>query len=188
MAALVGGISGAYKGLKWIEIRSLPKMDAQSLVQSPVPFEAQKEAYLGFRRDVVCRGVHPCLDLITVENWEGKPALILEKCDAANRILVTNPIPSVLPQAIVKNLELYRKYLLKETENYSALATAKASGRRNRGGLSLYRYLTDWNLDTCSSESIPAVVDRLYGLDALKTNGTDICPALERESSTAPLK
>jgi hypothetical protein len=153
---------------KWYELTA-PKLTEQDLINSPVSVEAQRQRLIEFEFKL-CQASTSCADA----TLGGEQAMIVATCKDSARRIAALAIPPELPPAVKKNLSVYHQSMI-NSENL----IADRWKEKDLDGGRLWTFLKNWEVDTCSSNSIPQKVRRLYQLDRLSQASLVTCKEIE---------
>lgn len=166
---------GKWRG-KLAEWRA-PKLTSSVLKQSTLPFEEQKKLYLEFEIRI-CRAITPCLE----STHTSDSTLIKSKCEEGLSQLNSIYISRELPSAVRENMKIYLSSS-KNTANLLMDAWKTKAGRVK--GASLFSTMTNWEIDTCSSKSIPQKMRRLFDLHPTDSKTIMNCKDIEQIYQTS---
>lgn len=134
---------------------TLPALTAFDLKQSSLSFSDQRARVMRYFYDVdqaffACSGAagtHDRNEIISV-------------CRRSARLLTQLVLPAGLPADVSANLAFYHQAMINE-----ALLLAARQENTEKSGGSFWPFFRYWTIDTCSANSVPHRILRLYSLD-----------------------
>jgi hypothetical protein len=141
---------------KWIAFTA-PRLTARDLTQSSLSLDQQRDAIIRYEHKS-CEAFVPCPDATMTHDNQ----TIIQICRQSADQLESLSTPTGLPPAVSKNLEVYHRSLIN-----SSRKTAEQWDTVGKRGGTFWPFVTYWEIDTCSYDSIPQQILRLYGLDKL---------------------
>ncbi len=146
---------GSLHAWRYLRVSLLPPLNENALDGESVA--SQRTAWLAFDEVLQCDVLDPCLNTMVGSGWSN-PTRIAKVCGAAEDRLKALNVPDELAPRLRQNVDFLREFWLGDIGDSVNAATNLAAGKR--GGVSPFA----WNLDTCTSQSIPARIDQLLGV------------------------
>ncbi len=149
---------------KWL-VFTAPRLTAKDFNQCPLSLDQQRDAIIRYKHRI-CEAFAPCPDATMTLNSQ----MIVQICRRAADHLEILSTPADLPPAVFKNFEIYRRSLINSTRK---IADRWDTVEKSDG--TFWPFPTRWEIDTCSYNSIPQQIFRLYGLDRLSGKKVVTC-------------
>lgn len=151
---------------QWIQFTA-PKLTSDTIKKSPLSFDQQQKMVIRYEH-AMCEGFAGCAQATST----GDKYAIVNICRQFANEMKASPVPSELPPAVVKNIDIHRRALINSSETL-----ADRWDSVGKKGVRLSHFASRWEIDTCSYSSVPQKVYRLYELDVLA--GTKIVTCTE---------
>ena len=158
----------------FIIYKSLPELKKLEKSITPTEFSLQQMVLLKYKKRV-CEIFEPCAAATMLSN----SSEVIKNCNSAYTELSILQIPEELPEEIKKYLGIYQQSLLNNTE-----ITSVSWDKSVNPFKALKTKLTNWEVDTCSFESIPQKVYRFYKFDEVAKTKLVTCKEIDILSSS----
>jgi len=150
-----------------IKLVLTPSVSSKDIQTVKTSFKDQQMQIIKFEHNI-CELLDPCNKATQTNDVQ----LIETTCLRAKREVAHVAIPQTLPIKVIKNLSLYQQSLLNTTQ---MTVDRWKSTETKKSGDAFFTFLKHWEIDTCSYESIPQQVYRLYQLDKITNQNIVEC-------------